>query len=78
MNLPLLHRLEAGIAKVKVAGKEIHATHVEIQKDLNDYNNNPCKLASALIRRRHLVEFSARRRQAVALVPQGPRKASVA
>jgi len=48
VNLPLLHRLGAGMAKVKVAGKKNNVAHVWIRKGLNDYNNNPCKLASPL------------------------------
>jgi hypothetical protein len=32
VNLPLLHRLGAGMAKVKVAGKENDAVHAAIQE----------------------------------------------
>ncbi|MFP5391911.1 MAG: hypothetical protein ACLGI6_10265, partial [Gammaproteobacteria bacterium] len=49
VNLPLLHRLGAGMAKVKVAAKKNNATHVRSGKCLSDYNNNSCKLASSLL-----------------------------
>jgi hypothetical protein len=32
VNLPLLHRLEVGMAKVKMAGKKNSAVHGEVQK----------------------------------------------
>jgi hypothetical protein len=39
VNLPLLHRLGAGIAKVKVAGKEYCSVHLTVRKKgQNDYS----------------------------------------
>jgi hypothetical protein len=35
VNLPLLHRLGAGMAKIKTAGKENKAEHDAIRKVLN-------------------------------------------
>jgi hypothetical protein len=49
VNLPLLHRLWVGIAKVKVAGKENGVVHGKIRKWCNDYNNKSCNLASCFI-----------------------------
>jgi hypothetical protein len=48
VNLPLLRRLWAGIAKVKMAGKKHHTVHGGIRNRLNDYSNNRRRLASAL------------------------------
>jgi hypothetical protein len=48
VNLPLLHRLGAGIAKVKMAAKKHHTVHGSFQIRLNDYSNNGRRLASAL------------------------------
>jgi hypothetical protein len=46
VNLPLLHRLPAGMAKVKIAGKKIRRSHRYLSLVPNDYNNNPRALAS--------------------------------
>ncbi|WP_156648818.1 hypothetical protein [Massilia sp. Leaf139] len=38
VNLPLLHRLKAGMAKPKIAGKEGSVAHERSEKGRNDYN----------------------------------------
>jgi hypothetical protein len=48
VNLPLLHRLWAGIAKVKMAAEKHHTVHGKIRNRLTDYSNNRRRLASAL------------------------------
>jgi hypothetical protein len=48
VNLPLLHRLGVGMAKIKMAGKKNGAVHGAIQKVWNDYNNNRRALARSL------------------------------
>jgi hypothetical protein len=45
VNLPLLHRLGVGMAKVKPAGKG-HATHHQESLCLTDYSNNKRNLSS--------------------------------
>jgi hypothetical protein len=47
VNLPLLHRLGAGIAKVKRAAKKQGAVHGRIRNRLNDYSNKWRRLARA-------------------------------
>jgi hypothetical protein len=48
VNLPLLHRLGAGIAKVKMAAKKHHTVHGRFRIRFTDYSNNARRLASAL------------------------------
>jgi hypothetical protein len=38
VNLPLFHRLRAGMAKPKIAGKEGSVAHEGSEKGRNDYN----------------------------------------
>jgi hypothetical protein len=50
--LPLLHRLWAGMAKVKVAGKQNRLMHAISSNGCDDYNNKSCELARTSSRRR--------------------------
>jgi hypothetical protein len=48
VNLPLLHRLGAGIAKVEMAAKKHHTVHGGIRNRFDDYSNNRRRLARGL------------------------------
>jgi hypothetical protein len=49
VSLPLLHRLGAGMAKVKIAGKGNNGRHRAFHLVCKDYINNARRLASSFL-----------------------------
>jgi hypothetical protein len=63
VNLPLLHRRWAGIAKVKMAAKENRAVHGSIRNRFTDYSNKSRRLARPFVRPMRRAPAASRLRQ---------------